>query len=230
LINVLHLHETVSFRELPSLSQQIVMRLLFVEQEVPKAVVTSWVTSGHKDAEEAATRALTDLGVWAECMAHGGMMAWKLNGTFRENLRRALTGGGDPWTMSATLEPDKNPRDKGFLDKYSEERWATVLHYMVGSRQQEGISVDAVQVLTEANLIVRDESNEVAITRSGFQFLLMDTPSQVWYFMLQYLETCSKYHLDVTECLNFLFQLSFSELGKVRPGIPYFYYNIKLFN
>ncbi len=88
---------------------------------------------------------------------------------------------------------------------------------MVGSQQQqEGISVDAVQVLTEANLIVQDGgSGDVSITRSGFQFLLMDTPSQVWYFMLQYLETCSKYGLDVTECLNFLFQLSFSELGKV---------------
>ena len=28
-----------------------------------------------------------------------------------------------------------------------------------------------------------------SITPAGFQFLLMDTGSQVWYFMLQYLET-----------------------------------------
>lgn len=27
------------------------------------------------------------------------------------------------------------------------------------------------------------------ISPAGFQFLLMDTASQVWYFMLQYLET-----------------------------------------
>ena len=30
---------------------------------------------------------------------------------------------------------------------------------------------------------------EPYITPAGFQFLLLDTASQVWYFMLQYLET-----------------------------------------
>lgn len=27
------------------------------------------------------------------------------------------------------------------------------------------------------------------ITSAGFQFLLLDTPAQLWYFMLQYLQT-----------------------------------------
>ena len=203
-----------SLRELPTLSQQIISRLLFVEQEVPKAVITSWVTSSHKGEEALASKALSDLGVWTESSTQGGMVTWKVNDTFRENLQRALLGGGDPWTMSETLEPDKNPRDKAFLDKYCQDRWSTVLHFMVASsRQQEGISDDAVQVLTEANLVMR-EGGDVTITSAGFQFLLMDSPSQVWYFMLQYLETCDKYGLDVSECLNFLFQLSFSELGK----------------
>ena len=196
------------------MSQQIISRLLFVEQEVPKAVITSWVTSSHKGEEATASKALSDLGVWTDSSTQGGMVTWKVNDTFRENLQRALLGGGDPWTMSETLEPDKNPRDKAFLDKYSQDRWSTVLHFMVASsRQQEGISDDAVQVLTEANLVMR-EGGDVTITSAGFQFLLMDSPSQVWYFMLQYLETCDKYGLDVSECLNFLFQLSFSELGK----------------
>ena len=33
------------FRELPPLAKQIVMRLLFVQQAVPQAVVSSWVTA-----------------------------------------------------------------------------------------------------------------------------------------------------------------------------------------
>ncbi len=95
------------FRELPSLARQIVMRLLFVKQEVPTAVVTSWVTSAHKEEETAAARALTDLGVWSETATKSGMAAWRMNEAFRENLQRALNGGGDPWTMSSDLDRDK---------------------------------------------------------------------------------------------------------------------------
>lgn len=83
-----------------------------------------------------------------------------------------------------------------------------------------------------------------SITPAGFQFLLMDIGSQVWYFMLQYLDTVevrvislvthnflltalgTSVHdefffilqargMDLIDCLSFLFQLSFSTLGKV---------------
>nr|KAG5699839.1 hypothetical protein BaRGS_034613 [Batillaria attramentaria] len=53
-----------------------------------------------------------------------------------------------------------------------------------------------------------------SITQEGFQFLLMDTASQVWYFLLQYLDTVQSRGLDLVSCLAFLFQLSFSTLGK----------------
>lgn len=59
-----------------------------------------------------------------------------------------------------------------------------------------------------------EEDGSCVITREGFQFLLLDTPSQVWYFMLQYLDTVNSRNLDLVECLTFLFQLSFSTLGK----------------
>ncbi len=47
------------------------------------------------------------------------------------------------------------------------------------------------------------------------QFLLMDTPSQVWYFILEYLNGVENLNMDLGECLNFLFQLSFAKLGQV---------------
>ena len=84
--------------------------------------------------------------------------------------------------MSANLEPDPNQRSIEALDKYATDRWDTVLHYMVGSSHQTGISSDAVRVLVGSNLMAHSEdggSNEHAITSAGFQFLLMDTPSQV---------------------------------------------------
>jgi len=204
------------FRELPALAQQLVMRLLHVSQPVPQAVVCSWVT--HQYAKESARsqETLTSLRLWYVTAMPGGLQAWLLNGTFRANLRMALSGGGQPWTMSAYLEPDPRGRDIAFLDQYAGERWETVLHYMVASSQQGGISADAVRTLLQAGLMCPDEAQDNApvITRSGFQFLLMERASQVWYFILQYLDSVSARGMSLVECLSFLFQLSFSQLGK----------------
>ena len=40
-----------------------------------------------------------------------------------------------------------------FLDNYAAERWETVLHYMVASSQQAGISEDAVTTLLQVRLV-----------------------------------------------------------------------------
>lgn len=37
----------VVFRELPSLSQNFVLRLMFIEQPIPQAVISSWVKSSR---------------------------------------------------------------------------------------------------------------------------------------------------------------------------------------
>merc|ERR1719400_1512281 len=61
---------------------------------------------------------------------------------------------------------------------------------------------------------INEEDGTHHITKSGFQFLLMETSSQVWYFILQYLDTVPSRKLNLPECLNFLFQLSFATMGK----------------
>ena len=160
--------------------------------------------------------ALTELGIWKETAMSGGMSAWILDKTFRANLKVVLIGGGEPWVMAPTVEPDPNRRDVAYLDQYAQERWDTVLHYLVSSSQQTGVSLDAVNILLHSGLMARDpdDPNQHIITKSGFQFLLMETSSQVWYFMLQYLDTVTMRNMNLVECLNFLFQLSFATLGK----------------
>lgn len=207
------------FRELPALGKQYVMRLLYVEQAVPKAVVSSWTVAGNSRTSEAsfaAVSALTTLGIWQETAMPGGLPAWILDNTFRNNLKIVLVGGGDPWAMMRLDEDDPYMRTESFLDQYSSERWDTVLHYMVGSKQQTGISHDAVCILIHSGLmrVSPDGDGTHCITKSGFQFLLMETSSQVWYFILQYLDTVATRNLSLVECLNFLFQLSFAKFGK----------------
>lgn len=203
------------YRDLPDLGKHHVIRLLFVEQAVPQAVIASWVGQEHNKEHNEVSIVLAKLKVWHEVSIPGGLPAWALNTTFKKNLKVSMFGGGASWGCNPNLEADNRARDVDYLDKYAMERWECVLHYMVGSQQQEGISPDAVRVLLHAGLMKRDEEDgSPVITRDGFQFLLLDTPAQVWYFMLQYLDTVRTRGLDLAQCLAFLFQLSFSILGK----------------
>ncbi|KAL4218784.1 General transcription factor IIH subunit 4 [Mactra antiquata] len=206
------------FRELPEIGKHYVMRLLFVEQPVSQAVIGLWINNRHINEHHICTRALSDLRIWYEQPLPGGMQGWILNSTFKTNMKTALLGGGEPWTGrgAVPLPSDKNSKDVEFLDKYAVERWECVLHFMVGSNEgKDGISGDTIEVLKHSGLMKLEEGEPMPfITPGGFQFLLMDTPSQIWFFMLQYLDMVDSRGLDLVECLSFLFQLSFSTLGK----------------
>lgn len=210
------------YRELPELARQFIIRILFVEQPVPQAVISSWVSQLHSKEHTMSVRTLSDLAIWRSIVISGGLPAWELMPTFKKNLKVALLGGGRPWSMSNTLDTDSKARDISFLDTYAMSRWRSVLHYMVGGTLRDstdpesGISVDAARVLLRANLMKRDEDdeNQTVISRQGFQFLLLDTQAQVWYFMMKYLDTCEERGLNLSECLSLLFQLSFSILGR----------------
>jgi transcription initiation factor TFIIH subunit 4 len=147
-----------------------------------------------------------------------------------KNVRRKITDSmhtflcllpsGRPWSMFSSSDSESKTRDVSFLDQYAMSRWNCLLHYMVDSNaskgsEMEGISVDAVRIILHANLMKRNEQDGSSVlTSHGFQFLLMDTQSQVWHFMLQYLNTCEQRGLSLVDCLSMLFQLSFSTLGR----------------
>lgn len=127
------------YRELPEIARHYVMRLLFIEQTIPQAMIASWCSKLHYNEHENIVQVMNELHIWKEAPIPGGMPGWVLNPTFRKNLKIVLLGGGSTWTMSNNLESDSKPRDVTFLDSYALERWECVLHYMVGSQQQEGM-------------------------------------------------------------------------------------------
>ncbi|XP_066064807.1 general transcription factor IIH subunit 4 isoform X4 [Chamaea fasciata] len=121
---------------------------------------------------------------------------------------------GKAWSDdTAPLGPDRHARDVSALDKYAEERWEVVLHFMVGS-PSAAVSQDLAQLLVQAGLMKSEGGEPPCITSAGFQFLLLDTPAQLWFFILQYLRGAEARGMDLVEILSFLFQLSFSTLGK----------------
>ncbi|KAM5264028.1 general transcription factor IIH subunit 4 isoform 2-T2 [Ctenodactylus gundi] len=216
------------FRELPSLAKNWVMRLLFLEQPLPQAAVALWVKKEFDKAQEESTGLLSGLRIWHTQLLPGGLQGLILNPVFRQNLRIALLGGGKAWSDDTSqLGPDKHARDVPSLDKYAEERWEVVLHFMVGS-PSAAVSQDLAQLLSQAGLMKSSEPGEPpCITSAGFQFLLLDTPAQLWYFMLQYLQTAQDYSVEgmSDSLLNFLqhlreFGLVFQRKRKSRRYYP----------
>uniref|UniRef100_A0A1D5Q0M1 General transcription factor IIH subunit 4 n=1 Tax=Macaca mulatta TaxID=9544 RepID=A0A1D5Q0M1_MACMU len=197
------------FRELPSLAKNWVMRMLFLEQPLPQAAVALWVKKEFSKAQEESTGLLSGLRIWHTQLLPGGLQGLILNPIFRQNLRIALLGGGKAWSDDTSqLGPDKHARDVPSLDKYAEERWE-----VSGLALHGGLPQCSCQ--PGLGSAPHTEPGEPpCITSAGFQFLLLDTPAQLWYFMLQYLQTAQSRGMDLVEILSFLFQLSFSTLGK----------------
>ncbi|KAK0142377.1 General transcription factor IIH subunit 4 [Merluccius polli] len=202
------------YRELPSLAKNYVMRMLFLDQPLPQAAVALWVKKESQKAHDECVSVLTGLRLWHTQQLQGGLQGNILNPIFKDNLRIALLGGGKAWAdEGSSLGPDRHARDVVSLDRYAMERWEVILQFMVGS-PNAAVSQDLAQLLTQAGLMRSDPGEAPCITSAGFQFLLLDTASQLWYFTLQYLNTAQSRGMDLVEILSFLFQLSFSTLGR----------------
>ena len=206
------------FRSLSETAQQYVMRLLFVGQPVPLNSLTTWVVHVRDKVNLDATKQLKSVRLWSVVKIPGdGGDGVVLHPNFKKGLTTAMCGGGVSWYGNHQLEPDKKPKTVEFLDNYANERWECLLQFMVqGDSDSDKVSPDIANLLLQSGMI-NQQGNEHVITSSGFQFLLLDTPTQIWYFMLKYLDQCDSIGLNLTTCLAFIFQLSFSTLGKCYP-------------
>ncbi|XP_075907588.1 general transcription factor IIH subunit 4 [Nelusetta ayraudi] len=202
------------YRELPSLAKTFVMRMLFIDHPLPQAGVTLWVTKENQRDHDDCISVLAGLRLWHNQQLQGGLRGYILNPVFKDKLKKALFGGIKSWVdEGSALGPDRHARDIKSLDQYAMERWEVILHFMVGSSCAV-VSQDLAQLLIQAGLMKSEAGESPYITSSGFQFLLLDTASQLWYFILQYLKTAQSRGMDLVEVLSFLFQLSFSTLGR----------------
>lgn len=69
------------------------MRLLFIEQPVPKQVIIAWVNKPFSEEQQEACRTLEELRVWYLSDMSTARAGWRLNRKFQENLRIAILGG-----------------------------------------------------------------------------------------------------------------------------------------
>ncbi|GAA34589.2 transcription initiation factor TFIIH subunit 4 [Clonorchis sinensis] len=187
----------VIFRELPELAKHFVARLLFVEQPIPKSIVSGWVEKGSQALLQDACRALSDLRIWHSVDGNVARGAWCLSKKYQESLRISLFGGGKPLLGDlGSTAVDKYSKDVDFLETYAAERWDALLHFMVGSESSEVGSV-VQDVLLLSNLMKGGTPDTpVGITKHGFHFLLMSRPDQVRLFLLHYFDYLKSYPVD----------------------------------
>lgn len=93
------------FRELRELSKHLVLRLLFLEQKIPKSIVAGWVAKGSQDLLQQACTDLSDLRVWHSIDSDSARGSWQLNKRFQDSMKVSLFGGYIfRWFMPILLE------------------------------------------------------------------------------------------------------------------------------
>lgn len=183
-------------RLLPSLSQQIIMRLIYSTSTIQITDIESWCHNSHKKELSDNLEKITKLNLITR--SHSII---QINSTFQTNLHLSLAGSfGEP-----SDSDDKHAVDLPFLDRYASEAWEAVLHYMVGTPSQERKAGPVPTLLEKSGLMSNTEGKggELKITNKGFQFLLQDVNIQIWAFLVQYLDMADELHMDLVDELHF---------------------------
>ncbi|KAI8058357.1 transcription factor TFIIH subunit p52/Tfb2 [Syncephalis plumigaleata] len=208
------------FRLLPTFAKQLVMSLLYVPTEVPVADIAARCFQEYASKFNESLQKLLRLHIIERVDEQtGDIMTGRLrmNTVFGRELRNALTGGGEHGTFGVPCDvPDKHPVDEAFLDNHATQQWEAILHFMIGTAVTKRPGRAALNLLRRSGLMASSDADSVsmAITNKGFQFLLQDVNTQLWAFLLQYLDMVQDLGMDLVEVLNFLFQLGTLELGK----------------
>ncbi|KAJ2376725.1 RNA polymerase II transcription factor B 52 kDa subunit [Coemansia sp. RSA 2607] len=198
------------FRLLSTVGKQLIMSMLYLEHPIKLQEVQQWARPEHQRTVKSKVHQLRKLHILAEDKGHV-----LLNPIFREQLRNALTGGGDFSSFGIPCNDTRAPVTQVWLAKYAEERWERILHFMVGQSAEAGLALsDSVRGILRTAGLMEDGSEGMRITNRGFQFLLQDAGAQVWTLLLQYLRLAEQQAMDVVEVLNFLFQLVSLQLGR----------------
>ncbi|KAJ1922283.1 RNA polymerase II transcription factor B 52 kDa subunit [Mycoemilia scoparia] len=210
------------FRLLSSIEKQFIMSILYIDNPLTSKEVSSWAKPGFEGEIITRLGPLRKLHIIEK--RDGGLV---LNEIFRNQLKNALTGGGDYKSFGVlSNRVSRDNIEQTVLDNYALKKWESILHYMVGTDAgAPKPSGTVLKLMVRARLMeeatdYQSGGTKLKISNKGFQFLLQDVNSQVWTIILQYLRQNEeqveeeKQGIHVVEILNFLFQLSSLEVGQ----------------
>jgi len=201
------------FRLLPIHSRHIILDLLWVETATPISQLEAlFRRSEGKRQLDAALAALDRLHI---IIVEGDRL--RLDSSFQDHFRQALTGAGTHQSFGVPAQSGSEQVSIDDLDVYANQRWETLLHFMVGSNLSVKPSQNVLDLLQKGGLMEGSTGRtylKMTITSRGFQFLLEEANTQLWGLLLKYMEIAQEREMDLVEVLSFLFMLGSLELGR----------------
>ncbi|KRY47474.1 Rap guanine nucleotide exchange factor [Trichinella britovi] len=193
------------YRYLPSVAQQIVMRLSLVNSGTTIADIEGWMVDEKKDILHESLKYLRQLHILQECNL-SSIESVVLNRVFAKNLRLALLCKDTICFKTVTVDP-KHQKSFADLDSYASERWESVLKYLAlpSAQSEKSVSVETKRVLQDSGLIQLCDS-KMQLTSDGFQFILYDRRQQLWTYLLHYLAQLEKKGSPVHDCIMLILQ------------------------
>ncbi|XP_020525409.1 RNA polymerase II transcription factor B subunit 2 isoform X2 [Amborella trichopoda] len=180
-------------RSLPPVSKMYVLRMLYIDAAVSAKLMQEWVLPDSFSKHKAAIDRLLQLRVFTESIDSGTLS--------REPMPSSVT------VRLPTLEE---------LDAYALQQWECFLLQLINSSLVErptNFSPSMMKVFQRGLITTRD--NEAPkLTENGFRFLLMETHTQLWYIMREYISTSEGRGMDTAELISFLLELSFHVTGE----------------
>lgn len=222
-------------QQLSSVTQQVVVRLSCCAGEFPAAGVQVW-TVLKPAQQDAIFLELYEWGIVPERLSSSALEGKliKMTPQFQKGLQesmRCLTSA--PWNsleavqMKALEEEAAEPHKEVSmedLERYTQQVWDDVLHFLVGSTGRQEPPAAVVHFLLQTGLMQPDpdfngpeDDAPLVITQTGYDFMLQDNHQQVWHFLVQYLKSLQKQDNGqnlVREALLLLICLSFARVGE----------------
>ncbi|OQS02961.1 general transcription factor IIH subunit [Thraustotheca clavata] len=200
------------FQSLPSLAQQVVMRLLFSHSPTPLSSLNEWVKPSAIETINLSIEKLCHLRV----LSKSGNGQIQLNPNFKAQLKAALSSlGGSPWEEGRKKIKQEKPISAVQLEHYARKRWDSVLHFMVGSTAEEAPPEKVIQILEQTRLMQasQEDRRKLHITDTGYEFMLKDIHAQTWIFILEYIKNIDRSGvMSAEDMLQFLFQMSYCQM------------------
>ncbi|KAK4271531.1 hypothetical protein QN277_020215 [Acacia crassicarpa] len=203
-------------RSLPPLAKKYVLQMLYIDAQVTAKSLEEWVLPDGTSKHRVAIDRLVQLRVFIETVDRKSEKSYKLNPTFQRSLQNLLIIGGtlprEPMPSNITV---RLPTLED-LEAYALEQWERFLLRLISPNQVErpsNISSSLMKVFQRQLMIQRDKEAP-RLTESGFQFLLMDTNAQLWYFIREYISNSEARGVDAAELISFLLELSFHVIGE----------------
>lgn len=187
------------FSSLSSLSKNYIFRNLFILEPLNVSELEKWVKPELKHLHLSAIDELMKLRILIEYNPSNNdntlsssryKQKLQMNSYFRKGFQYALCNPIEPWSnspYSLQLRTDKKAPSKNDLDKFSMDKWNNVLRYLLNVQLPSSVvSNDSIIItfLKKAGLVVENNKRSFEITSSGYEYMLKDHQSQVWFHII----------------------------------------------